>query len=143
VHPRATVTLPVEIQAHATGDDDQPPRQVIVVPSREPAEAGEVVESKAFQNMGIRIHRRVVIAVDGSGGAEDEIAVFDEESVPCEGRRGLVTSGQEIRQLRGERCRAAEPWGFDHSRDSRARVGRCLHAIGSLRLRGVDEERYN
>ena len=76
-------------------------------------------------------------------GAEDEIAVRRKESVPGEGRRSFVTSGQKIRQLRRQRNRATEPWGSDHSRASRAKVGRCLHAIGSLRVRGVDVERMS
>ena len=118
----ATVPLPVQIHAHAARNHHEPAGEVVGISPGELPEAGEIIGSETLENVGVRVHRRVVVAVHRAGGAENELAVDLQERVPGALPGNLIDGGEKLREFRRQGDTSAAPRCFGHGAGSRARV---------------------
>ena len=99
--PPPAVPSPIEVEAQAPGDDDEPCRELTSWIQREFAKTRAILLTKVLEDVRVRIHRVVMRRRDGPRHVEEETGMLSDECTP----RGIdvVTAvlnvrGQEARE---------------------------------------------
>ena len=101
VASRASVPLTKMIEYEPARDDDQPRRELHICVRSVGAQSAAVIFSKRRQGVGVRIHRRVVIARHRTTRVEHGLAVLGNEFIP--GAVALALSGCILKSQQAER----------------------------------------
>ena len=98
-----TVAMTVVVKTEAAHHHHQPSGELAAAIRHIGAQTMEVVLAQLLERVCVRVHRRVVIAVDGAGDVEEEAAVPIDELAPGRFACPRIARAEEPGQLRLKR----------------------------------------
>ena len=90
------------VQAQTPGNDDQPRRELGASVRHVAPQAAKIISAEVFQQVGIRVHRGVMIAAQRAGGVQQESTMGLQKRLPGPLAYFRLGVTEQTRQLRGD-----------------------------------------